>query len=241
MGTGGGRTGGDIRSRGGRRALLLGLLLALVSGVLAHRLWVAHAHDWEPLPGDVSAAGPCTVWFVGSSSFGYWTGLESDMRPWQAINRGVSGADIPRLLARWKRQQRFAPPRAIIVYAGENDIDRGRSADRVADEYAALLRSLSTAMPRVPILAMAIKPSPKRWSERDEQLSVNSKIHGLTEKIPSLHYFDANGGLMSDGVFGSYYWDDGIHLNEDGHRMWAERIKGELGRDVLGGGRPCGA
>jgi lysophospholipase L1-like esterase len=230
-----------LTKTGGRRALVLSLLLAISGGLLGHRLWLAHAHDRDPLPGDVATAGPCTVWFVGSSSFGYWTDMEADMRPWQAVNRGVSGADIPRLLARWNRQQGFAPPRAIVVYAGENDIDRDRAADRVVADYMGLLRSLSTALPNVPIVAMAIKPSPKRWPERDEQSRVNSKILGLTEKIPSLHYLDANGGLMSGGVFGPYYWDDGIHLNQAGHAIWAKRIKGELSRDVLGGGRPCGA
>jgi lysophospholipase L1-like esterase len=228
-----------MRSR--RRALLLALLLALAGGALGHRLWLLHAHDWDPLPGNVATAGPCTVWFVGSSSFGYWAELEADMQPLHAVNRGVSGADIPRLLARWKRPQQFALPRAIVVYAGENDIDRDRTADRVAGDYLALIRSLSAAMPRVPIVMMAIKPSPKRWPERDEQKRLNSKIHGLTEKTPSLHYLDANGGLMSGSVFGPYYWDDGIHLNEAGHKMWAQRIKGELDRDVFGGGRPCGA
>jgi lysophospholipase L1-like esterase len=227
--------------RSGWRTPLLALLLALACGRLAYRLWEIHSQDWKPLPGDVSTAGPCTVWFVGSSSFSYWDRLGPDMQPWQAVNRGVPGADIPRLLSRWHRQGHFAPPPAIVVYAGENDIDRGRDAGRVARDYAGLLQALTTAMPDTPIIAMAIKPSPKRWTERADQLRLNQQILELAKKNPSIHYLDANGQFMPGGLFGPYYWDDGLHLNGGGHAIWAKLIKGELVRYVPGGRRQCGA
>jgi lysophospholipase L1-like esterase len=228
------------RRRSGRRALLLGLLLALACGVLGHRFWWAREQNHLPLPGNVSTAGPCTVWFVGSSSFGYWDSMGEDLKPWDAVNRGVPGADIPLLLSRWHLQGRFARPPAIVVYAGENDIDRGRSAGRVAADYERLIDTLTQAVPGVPIIAMAVKPSPTRWPEHSIQLALNSQISALTARNSHLHYIDANGQLMSHGVFGPYYRTDGIHLNQDGHRIWAGVIKRELAHYVPGAGERCG-
>src|SRR5207253_1447860 len=74
----------------------------------------------------VSPPPPCQVLFVGSSSIVKWKEtLASDMAPMPVIDRGFGGSHIE-YVNRWF-DEIVAPhrPRAIVFYAGENDIDAG--------------------------------------------------------------------------------------------------------------------
>ncbi len=76
----------------------------------------------------VSPPPPCRVLFVGSSSIVKWKEtLASDMAPMPVIDRGFGGSHIE-YVNRWF-DEIVAPyrPRAIVFYAGENDIDAGKS------------------------------------------------------------------------------------------------------------------
>src|SRR5215467_611994 len=78
----------------------------------------------------VARPAPCQVLFVGSSSIVKWKEtLATDMAPMPVINRGFGGSHIE-YVNRWF-DQIVAPyhPRAIVFYAGENDIDAGKSGE----------------------------------------------------------------------------------------------------------------
>ena len=83
----------------------------------------------------VAPPAPCEVLFVGSSSIANWREtLAADMAPMPVIDRGFGGSHIE-YVNRWF-DKIVAPyrPRAIVFYAGENDIDAGKSVARVVDD-----------------------------------------------------------------------------------------------------------
>jgi hypothetical protein len=84
----------------------------------------------------VAPPAACQVLFVGSSSIVKWKDrLATDMAPMPVINRGFGGSHIEHV-NRWF-DQIVAPyhPRAIVFYAGENDIHAGKSVDRVLADF----------------------------------------------------------------------------------------------------------
>src|SRR6185437_2251484 len=98
------------------------------------------------------AAG--AVLFIGSSSIRFWKSLASDFPEMRTINRGFGGSEIDD--ATFFADRIVAPyhPRAIVMYAGDNDLADG--------DFAAFVRKARALDPAVPIAFIAIKPSVAR-------------------------------------------------------------------------------
>ena len=100
--------------------------------------------------------------FTGSSSIHFWTSLQRDMAPLQVINRGFGGAgmdDVVRYAARVVLPYR---PRAVVLFAGTNDIawPRPAAALQVFDGYRAFVQRVQADLPGVPIYYISITPTP---------------------------------------------------------------------------------
>jgi len=103
---------------------------------------------------------PCQVLFVGSSSIVRWKdSLATDMAPIPVINRGFGGSHIADV-NRWF-DQIVAPyrPRASVFYAGENDIDAGKSVDRVVADFDEFMRRKTLALGATPVYFISLKPT----------------------------------------------------------------------------------
>src|SRR5438105_7847676 len=95
----------------------------------------------------VSPPPPCQVLFVGPSSLGRWKETPaSAMAPMPVIDRGFGGSLIE-YVNRWF-DEIVAPyrPRAIVFYAGENDIDAGKPVDRVVADFDEFMRRKTGAL-----------------------------------------------------------------------------------------------
>ena len=82
-----------------------------------------------------SCSSACPVLFVGSSSIRMWTSLQADMAPLPVLNRGFGGSRISDVNLYFDRIPTPPPPRAIVFYAGENDLDAGELPDAVAAHF----------------------------------------------------------------------------------------------------------
>lgn len=111
----------------------------------------------------VAPPAPCQVLFVGSSSIVKWKEtLAADMAPMPIINRGFGGSHIE-YVNRWF-DQIVAPyrPRAIVFYDGENDIDAGKSVQRVVADFDEFMRRKTQALGETPVYFISLKPSKLR-------------------------------------------------------------------------------
>ncbi|WP_380785387.1 GDSL-type esterase/lipase family protein [Sphingomonas sp. R86521] len=170
----------------------------------------------------------CSVWFIGSSSIHKWATLASDMAPLAVRNRGVNGAMMPELIQMARNEPREVPPRAIVFYAGENDIANGA---RAVDDLASLRAFLALKARRwgtIPVIVVALKPTPTRWGNLPEQTVFNDAVGTLAAQTRGLTFVDIVPLFLVDHRPGAFYVDDGIHLNPAGYARLTAAIRPAL-------------
>lgn len=177
------------------------------------------------LPDDKTTTGPCAVWFVGSSSVHRWTSMAADMAPWPTHNRGVNGALLAEVSARFTRSGENAPPTAIVFYVGENDLAAGMSAEAVTSGILALVADARRRMPQARLFVVGMKPSPTRWQFRAAQLRVNAEVAQAAARDRTFAFLPIGDALLVDGRPGDFYQPDGIHLDAEGYSHWAGALR----------------
>lgn len=173
-----------------------------------------------------SAAPPpaCPVLFVGSSSIRMWANLPGDMAPLPVINRGFGGAEIDDV-NRWFDAV-VAPyrPRAIVFYAGENDLAAGKPPEQVVADFQRFMDLKSNALGTTPVFFTSLKPSLLRFNDFAAQSQVNSQIKAMADARPDLEYLDVASLMLQDGAPKPLYLMDGLHMNADGYALWRAAI-----------------
>ena len=171
---------------------------------------------------------PCQVLFVGSSSFVRWTDLVADMTPVPVINRGFGGSYIEHV-NRWF-DQIVAPyhPRAIVFYAGENDLDGGKSVAQVVADFDAFMTRKSQVLGNTPVYFISVKPSKLRFSELSLQHQVNEAIRSRAAKRPDLHFIDVVPDMLQKGKPKEIFGPDNLHMNRDGYLIWRRIVRAKV-------------
>ena len=172
---------------------------------------------------------PCEVLFVGSSSIVKWKAtLAADMAPLPVINRGFGSSHIE-YVNRWF-DEIVAPykPRAIVFYAGENDINAGKSVERVVGDFDEFMTRKSAALGQTPVYFISVKPSKARFAQLSEQARVNDAVKARAARRSDLHYIDVVGAMLEDGRPRDIYESDGLHMTREGYLIWTRIIRGAL-------------
>ena len=91
------------------------------------------------------------------------------------------------------------PGRAIVFYAGENDIDAGKSVDRVVADFDAFMARKTQVLGRTPVYFISVKPSKLRFAEFPLQSRVNAAIRSRAGERPDLHYIDVVSSMLQKG------------------------------------------
>jgi len=191
----------------------------------------------------VAPPAACQVLFVGSSSIVKWKeSLANDMAPLPVINRGFGGSHIEHV-NRWFDQM-VAPykPRAIVFYAGENDIDAGKSMERVVADFDEFLRRKTQALGDTPVYFISLKPSKSRFAEFSKQSQVNDAIRQRAGQRTDLHYLDIVPAMLDDqGKPKDLFVADGLHMNASGYEIWTKAVRGALLPNTESEARTCHA
>lgn len=210
---------------------LIILLFALLP-LLAHARENDHA-QWNPAIAAFEAAdqahapAPGSILFIGSSSIEHWKSLAADFPEVNVINRGFGGSVISD--STFFADRIVAPyhARAIVMYAGDNDLQEGNSPEQVRDDFAAFVRKARAVDPGVPITFIAIKPSVARAALLPEIRQANALVSAYAATQKGVTYLDAFTPLLSrDGrpqpeLFGA----DGLHMNRKGYLLWIGVIR----------------
>lgn len=172
---------------------------------------------------DAAQAPPAhPVVFTGSSSIRMWKTLAGDFAGVPVLNRGFGGSQLRDAI--WYADQvavRYAP-RRIVLYAGDNDIDAGRSPEQVRDDFRAFVARIRHDLPGVPIAYLSIKPSPARADQLPAQQRANALVKAAAARMEGVDFIDvASPMLDADGrprteLFG----DDRLHMNAAGYALW---------------------
>ena len=172
------------------------------------------------------------ILFVGSSSIVGWN-VEECFPDLPVINRGFGGSQIADSVHFADRIILPYRPRIVVLYAGDNDVNAGKTPKRVLADYRRFVKKVHQALPDTRIVFVAIKPSIRRWDMVQSMREANRLVRAVTEKDDRLRYVDidkpmiGNDGKPRPELFKS----DGLHLNAEGYKLWSGLVLEHLRLD----------
>lgn len=165
--------------------------------------------------------------FVGSSSIRGWKTLQQDFPDANAIGRGFGGSQLIDSIAYAHRIISPYKPRAVAVYAGDNDMNTGKSAKRVVQDFKMLVKTIHAKSPQAKIGFIAIKPSISRWALWPKMKQANDAIAEFANGEELVTFLDiATPMLGADGKpISELFVKDGLHLTPAGYQLWTNVVK----------------
>lgn len=172
---------------------------------------------------------PGSIVFTGSSSFVRWSSLSKDMAPLPILNRAFGGSqytDVNEYLGRTVLAYR---PPAVVVYAGDNDLDSGsaKTPESVASEVRRLVETVHGQLPNTWIYVLSIKPSYLRWAAWPRMKQANQLIQTYLQTQPRTQYVDVATPMFEgrDKPPRDLFVGDGLHPTEKCYAMWTSILK----------------
>ena len=168
--------------------------------------------------------------FIGASGITRWTTLAADFPGLPVFNRGFGGSQIEDATYYADRIVIPYKPKMIVFQSGGNDINAGKSPERVAKDYEAFVAKVRASLPDVRIFFIEQAPSSKRWEQREKQQQLNALVKAFIAKdknlvfIPMWNEFIGSDGKPND----SLYVEDKLHNNAEGYKIRTRIIKGYL-------------
>jgi lysophospholipase L1-like esterase len=223
-------------------ALALVAIAAALSLLWLIRFWVKHAKDdptvWE---GEIrrlekldriTPPPPNAILFVGSSSFRYWKTLTADMAPLKVLNRGFGGSQIHDATYYARRIVIPFKPRAIVFYAGENDLagilwSPRKTPEEIRVAFEKFCLAIHAELPDSHIYFVAIKPPKRRHAHWTAMQEANRLVRDYCATDARLHFIDIVPAMLDDSGnprLDFFRWD-GVHYNETGYAMLTSLIK----------------
>lgn len=162
------------------------------------------------------------VLFIGSSSIRLWKSLAADFPAVRAVNRGFGGSHIEDSVDFAERIVFRHRPRLIVMYAGDNDLESGKSPATVSEDFEKFVAAIRRKLPRTRVAFIAVKPSPARWHLADKAREANRLIKEFTAKDRRLDYIDVFTPMLgTDGrPRAELFVEDRLHLSEAGYALW---------------------
>jgi len=185
-------------------------------------------------------AGPDDILLLGDSilDFGEWNEFLGTPR---AKNRAINGDDTRTILSRLDQITR-ARPRHVVLLCGINNIQNGLSHAQTTREYAQIVAIITSQSIRTDLWELPTLPINTRVYQKwivpdyghlhmptvEEVAALNAFIRTLPGNSSRIHLIDLPGLLDPAGELREEYTLDGIHLNGQGLKQVAIRLKQEL-------------
>jgi lysophospholipase L1-like esterase len=165
--------------------------------------------------------------FVGSSSFAMWRNMNDMFKGYPVLNRGFGGStlvDVQRYLNDIVIPYR---PKQVIIYAGENDIASGNvDATLVTERFKTVFHQIRQKLPGVPIVFIAMKPSPSREKFLPIIMQGNRMINNFLYQQKNAGFVDIYPKMLdaSGKPNQELFLEDNLHMNEKGYEIWRAAI-----------------
>lgn len=176
------------------------------------------------------------VLFVGSSSIRLWPTRQA-FPDWTVINRGFGGSRTEDVNNYFDVVVKPYAAKAIVLYAGDNDIAGGKSPQQVRDDFLTFVKLVREVQPSVPIYYLSIKPSASRWKHWPAMQEANALIKAACEAGEHLALVDVATPLLGENgePRPEFYLQDKLHLSEAGYAVWNKIVREAL-REAQPGG-----
>jgi lysophospholipase L1-like esterase len=172
---------------------------------------------------------PGVIVFTGSSSINFWKNLAQDMAPLSVVNRGFGGSHLAHVTY-------YAPkivlpyfPRAVVVYAGENDLARPwrKTPETILRDFQEFVQLVHVQLPSTSIYFISIKPTPLRWKLWAKQQVTNRIIEDFCRTKPNVQFVDVSKAMLDSSGKPRrdlFKWD-GLHPSTSCYALWRSIIR----------------
>ncbi|MCD0260281.1 hypothetical protein JWH11_20685 [Xanthomonas melonis] len=164
--------------------------------------------------------------FVGSSSIRFWETLAQDFPGKPVINRGFGGSEVRD--STWYADRIVIPyaPRQVVLYAGDNDLNSGRTPEQVRDDVVAFVTRIRQELPDTRISYLSIKPSPARAQLLPSVIAANGLIKDALATLPRTDYVDVYTPMLDAGgkPRPQLFREDMLHMTADGYALWRKAV-----------------
>lgn len=166
------------------------------------------------------------ILFIGSSSIRLWKTLAADFPRHAVINRGFGGSQIADSVRYTPRLVLPHRPRLVVLYAGGNDINAGKTPEQVLADYRAFVQGIHAALPDTRIACISIAPNPARWKQVERVRAANALLEAQTRTDPRLRFINVFPHMLGpDGLpQPDIFVQDRLHMNAAGYQIWTRVV-----------------
>lgn len=215
-------------------ALVLVLALAWPAG--APRAATPPFDTWEPeirrfeQADSATAPPPSPIVFTGSSSIRMWETLAEDFAGITVLNRGFGGSEIADATHFAERIVLKYHPKEVVLYAGDNDLNNGRTVEEVVAAFRAFTARVRGGQPDARIVYIAIKPSPSRWALVDRIRAANAAISRFCATQPNMAFVDVFTPMLTPAgrPRPEFFRPDSLHMTRAGYELWTSLVRPAL-------------
>ena len=167
------------------------------------------------------------VLFTGASGIRMWKSLATEFPDQKVINRGFGGSEMADAVYFAERIVIPYKPRLIVIQAGGNDINNGKSPEQVLADFKAFVATVRAKLPDVRIAFLSMNPSPSRWSQREKQQRGNQLVKDYIASEKNLDYIDFWDAMLGpDGQpREDLFIQDRLHNNAAGYKIRADIVR----------------
>lgn len=189
---------------------------------------VAWAGDMAQFAAQDAATPPPRggIEFIGSSSIRMWESLATDFPGQPVFNRGFGGSEVRD--STWYADRIVIPyaPCKVFFYAGDNDLNSGRSPAQVHDDVVAFVNRVHRDLPRTTVEYISIKPSPSRANLLPAISDANARIKATLATLPNTGYTDVYTPMLgADGQpRAALFREDMLHMTPEGYAIWRKAL-----------------
>ena len=219
-----------------RRVMMLGLasVFAATLGLTAQK--PLDPNRWEPniqkFEAEDKAHPPAkgSIVFIGASSFARWTNLAESFPDLKVVNRGFGGSELSEAVKYAPRVVVPHAPPIVVLYAGENDLNRGVTPQEIASDFDKFSQLIHGSLPATRIVVIGLKPSLLRWKLRDGMQQTNTLIRTRCAADRKCTYVDPWPSMIGkDGTpKPEFFVEDGLHMTPEGYTAWTQMLRPHL-------------
>lgn len=167
------------------------------------------------------------ILFIGSSSIRMWKTLSQDFPEHRVINRGFGGSEIADSVQFAERIVFPYEPQMIVMYAGGNDINGGKSPEQVASDFKAFVAKVRVRLPETRMAYISIAPNPARWAQVEKIRAANRLIEEFCRAGERLTFINTFQHMLGSDSLPrpDIFLNDRLHMNAKGYELWTQIVK----------------
>jgi lysophospholipase L1-like esterase len=171
--------------------------------------------------------------FIGSSSIRFWDSLAADFPGQPVFNRGFGGSEVRDSTYYADRIVIPYAPCKVFFYAGDNDLNSGRSPTQVRDDVVAFVNRVHRDLPDTHVEIIAIKPSPSRAALLPAVKEANALVKQAMAALPHAGFTDIYTPMLGkDGQpRAELFREDMLHMKPAGYAIWKQALAPKVNCD----------